>query len=248
MHLYLKKSAFAESSHRWGKEDVGTTLSRLLFAWYDVAPFSLASLTTMPAAKQTLRHYLECRAGVVRLVTPSSTILKTPSLSDDINPREDSAIATHNDLATKRREIQHTFISSTGSNDGGGTCVNEASFANTLKRFFSETLSEDAVRVIKSLKHTDSFSWLAKTHCGLSRHHRTAWTSANFDDPTCSMAYNFSGFANYLQDDDHCTLVQNLAASANSVFHRTQNFIGLMQQLENLGHSPSPQPDGLKGK
>ena len=162
--------------------------------------------------------------------------------SSDVDSKE--VLERYNkDAETTSKKL--SFTSSAGSRDCGVVASSDTSFAGTLKRSVESSLVDDALRKDESYdagKHLYFTTMASKV--GVVSNHRSMRASGfgpSFINNRTSGSY---GITSYLEQKD-VAMIQNLTPHFRKISKRCRTMNGLLQQLENLGHSPAEQVDGL---
>ncbi len=191
------------------------SVSRVLALFYDVLPFRIRDLTQARATVTTFeqRQYRNSKWTD----TPVAPWKITPDMIADASPEEVQAVAEHNFFVSDRLH-SNTFLSSTGDNCAGGVCEATFTFAETMKRFFLETLAEDAHSVYTCRWSGDKFTW-AMRNLGISSHHRRM----DINNAGRYVERSPKKFCSYVSEEDIPLLRDNIGDELSKVFERTKN-------------------------
>jgi hypothetical protein len=212
--LFAKSGAFVDyRTHVPLSSDA--SVSRVLALFFDVLPFRIRDLTPARATVTTFeqRQYRNSKWPDA----PVAPWKITPDMIADASPAEEQAVAEHNFFVSERLK-SNTFLPSTGDNCAGGGCEATFTFSGTMKRFFLETLAEDAHSVCACRWSGEKFTW-AMRNLGIISHHRR-------------MDVNNSGryverspkkFCSYVSEEDIPLLRDNIGDELSKVFERTKN-------------------------
>ncbi len=219
-------------------------LSILLGLWFDVFPFKLSDLTrglqAQPLPYQKKKDMFE--SGRIGVLNKQITATETQKFMKAFKDNDINIVTAYNDEA--QSELTKLSFQSSAKKAGcGGTTGNDTSFSGTIQRLLTETIVDDSQAAY------DKFS-IANTvvadKVGLVSDHRGLRSSHN-DSLHCRDYYydNFYAYTAYLEKKD-VSLVQNLQPIFECINERCTTMNGLLQQLENLGHTPVEHVDGLK--
>jgi len=146
----------------------------------------------------------------------------------------------YNDEA-KEVTRKHQFVSSSRTPSGGGVCGSDCSFRGLLGRYFSEMLNEDsmALRTPSRNRQWRAFGLsdvgrsmgVKSTHRHMCRNNTGREIHTSGYDQTCEK------FTSYVRPEDQGLVLHNMTESAKDINARYKTFHGLLQCLENLGHS-----------
>jgi hypothetical protein len=212
--LFAKSGAFVDyRTHVPLSSDA--SVSRVLALFFDVLPFRIRDLTPARATVTTFeqRQYRNSKWPDA----PVAPWKITPDMIADASPAEEQAVAENNFFVSERLK-SNTFLPSTGDNCAGGGCEATFTFSGTMKRFFLETLAEDAHSVCACRWSGEKFTW-AMRNLGIISHHRR-------------MDVNNSGryverspkkFCSYVSEEDIPLLRDNIGDELSKVFERTKN-------------------------
>ena len=198
--VYLTEKAFLEHSHSWpNPSHVGSTLSRFLAAWYGVS-FRLHELLS---AKAVISRDSEKEWPLIGTNNAEQNNAgEREKLLKAAAKQERDSVIEYNDIVARKQAL-YSFQSSAGNDTGGGICRGGTSFRETLRRYFAETVIEDAKQSYAGLSN---FSWYARA-AGVAGH-----------DNTQPRYRHHSKFATYLNPEDHALLMQNATTVTNSVW------------------------------
>lgn len=238
--VYLSKSAFVGtgSATRQGKRQA--LFSRLLGCWYSVDRFKLSDLTCGMRAKPLSEEkkkdlLLRTHTG---LIPSRLTEAERRDLLDDVGNEE--ALAAYNtevDAISKNL----SFKASESSDNCGVIASSDTSFAGTLKRIASSCLVDDVISRSNYLGRTS-----VATKLGIASCHRSMrpYSRGSEEYLRNVILHETNGFTSYLDQKEH-GLIDNLHQKFRKSSSRCSTMNGLLQQLENLGHAPAEQADGL---
>lgn len=215
----------------------GASFSRLLGAWFlgKQFPFPLADLCNrLPASETTTTSvYSQTSIPAPPFRLPVSSV---SAIYEANSSKIKSAAKRHNEMV-KSRSNELTFESSHKGNNLGGTSELTTSFAQAMKRFFSEVLVEDLVNCDKSGQR-----WLDRGLHIVSSHRRMRQPTFRMGEP---LEEYEEGHISYLQGKDVPLAVGNLQQAARTIVENTMSMKGVIDHCENLGHAEIPFFDGL---
>ena len=257
IHVHLTQRAFIDQGLWPNPNHIGSTLSRFFAAWYGVV-FPLHELLPIKACETSKSYRQDVRRQFEYYNVPglfdcngeseknsgsnnrgdsrgwNSDAAQSSNKPAPISEEERDGVKEFNRLV-RMRTSTYSFQSSTSSSCGGGVSDGDVTFRGTLRRYFSETVVEDA----QTDRIAVSSSWFSRS-AGLVGHHLDLMWS-----PLTVPNVLHRKFLTYLRDEDYPLLIDNLSKGTSAIWNRTKTFAGLLQQLENLCHKSAPHVDGL---
>ena len=245
MTVHLKKKCFVENYV--GNSDRQKTrkalFSRLLGSFYNIFPFKLSDLTNgvhvKPLSEVEKKNIL--RIGNTGLPASTLTNDEQNNLLDDFS---DDIVKAYNEEVDEFSK-KLSFKASTRTEDCGVVADNDVTFAGTIKRITSAALVDDVSQKDRHRKQ------ILGHHSGISSKLGVASTHRNMRCANSTKLHDnlnpTFGFTSYLDPKEY-GLTENLLGSLKRVNRRCRTMNGLLQQLENLGHAPASQAEGLNVK
>lgn len=241
--LYLMKGSFVQNVSNFTRQACRKALfARLLGCWYNVFPFKLCELTNGMRAK------LFKKSDVDRMLTSGGTGLKPKGLSAQqrldlakVFLNEEAVRAYNNDAGEVSKDF--SLYASGRADDCGVVASSDVSFAATLKNIVASSLVDDFFHKSRDYHYRDYLGTSAiADQLGIASTHRDMRSSS-------MLSYGAGlrpchGFTSYLNASEHC-LLDNLKDGFHNINRRCMTINGVLQQLENLGHAPADQVDGL---
>ncbi len=247
IQVYLNRFAFVGNANLLRQRNRQAMFSRLLGCWYSIDRFKLSDLTSGMSAKRLSsdekRNLLRRGTG---LIPATLNREEMQNIKNDIVD-EDILNAYNNEAKTISKKL--SFKSSSSSDDCGITASSDTSFEGTLKRIAESSLVDDH-RFMQSSGPNTLGNTSAATKLGIVSTHRSMRAKNRNQNRNQTETlrdfrpYGTDGIDSYLDPKEHI-LLQNLSPKFLKIRSRCETMNGLLQQLENVGHAPADQPDGL---
>ena len=213
--LFAKDGAFVDY-HANVQLSNDASMARVLALFFDALPFRTKDLTTAEAKVTTLEQREHRNNKWTKVPVEPWKI--TNEMINEASPEEEKAVTEHNTFVLERLS-SNSFTSSTGDSCGGGSCDYDFSFSGTLRRFFTETLPEDAHGVISSTWSGEMFTWTMR-QLGIVGYHRGMGVNSYGRHVERAP----SKFCSYLAEEDIPLLRDNLGKDLCKVYERTRTF------------------------
>lgn len=222
------------------------SLTKLLGAWFGVAPFTLSSLGRAFTASEAsnVGRYDDLRLPVPPFtLSPDEVDYNKDEMGEEIEEAMDSFNA-----AVEANRSKLALTSSCGEAWVGGTAgASPGDFGSFLERYYSEVLVDDILSH-RALHGRDPEEWLSRKFGAVSSHRRMR-CAGSVGHATLVLRHNRGGddthFRGYLANDDHALAAENLSGQAHKIKNRMTSLHNLMQHMENLGHGSIEKVDGL---
>jgi hypothetical protein len=161
---------------------------------------------------------------------------KTFRNKDGVNAYNQEAVAVSKGFS---------FKASDRTDDCGVVASSDISFGGILQKFVSCSLVDDFQNSLQDSKYNNYAGMSAIANkLGVISTHRNIRSSSSQVPLDWYSLRNSHGFASYLDPSEYGFL-RNLKHAFQNIVRRCTTMNGLMQQLENLGHTPANHVDGL---
>jgi hypothetical protein len=228
-------------------------LTQFLGTWFNVLPFPLADVCGLlrPDGEPFDKSCFYDWRGKLDVPLPPFTLIDkdTPQDFVDAASKEKAEIEKRQNEIVDQRTGAHALESGTGCSLLGGLCTDETDFAGSLKRYFREILPDvvsDASRSDLSLE-----LGLVRSELGLVSRHRSMRQDQKWVVPfgcgnwTTTREESTHKYDSFLSSTEYAFAITNMKRDANLIHDKTTNLHGLMDHLENLGHTAAPFVEGL---
>lgn len=226
--LFAKNGAFVDyRTHVPISSDA--SMARVLGLFFDILPFRIRELTPATATVTTFaqRQYRNNKWTDA----PVAPWKITPDMIVKASAEEEQAVAEHN-LFVSEKLNSNSFTPSTGDNCGGGLCEANLTFTGTLRRFFSETLAEDAHTTCSCRWSGEKFTWTMK-NLGIVAHHRRM----DINNAGRFVERSPKKFCSYISEEDVSLVRDNIGDDLCKVYERTKHFGKLVYCMRICLHS-----------
>jgi hypothetical protein len=222
-------------------------LTQFLGSWYGVFPFLLRDVCGLIRSNGEPLDIDYNWAGKCGIPLPPFTLDKDTSddLVDVVSAEKAEIEKRQNEIVDERANT-YALESGTGCSLLGGLCTNETDFAGSLKRYFREILPD----VVLGVRRTDL--GLVGIELGVVSRHRSMRKSETWiiaagcgNYSTTTREESAHKYDSFLSSNEYAFAITSMRDDAILIHDKTKTLNGLMDHLENLGHTAAPFVEGL---
>jgi hypothetical protein len=222
-------------------------LTEFLGAWFGVFPFRLADVNGLVRADSEDAPLDICTLrGKLSVPLPPFTMDREASQAFvDAASKKQNEMSTRQNESVDQRASTYALVSGTGCSVLGGLCTNETDFAGMLERYFREIFPD----VVMDARSSDRA--MVTNELGIVSRHRAMRRiekyvvpagCGNTLPPPSDPSHMHTSF---LSGEEYPFAMTSMQKDANRIHDKTKTLNGLMDHLENLGHTVAPFVDGL---